>query len=222
MPRQLALPFDVRPALRRGDFIAAPCNDAALRFVDRWPDWPARAAALHGPAGSGKSHLVEVWCVAAGGRSLPVSELSLDAVAFLPLHVAIEDVDAGAGMTDAAARALMALFERPTGTLLLTGRSEPQHWPAPLGDLKSRFLAVLAFPLWAADDVLLGNIARKLFADRQLEVADVVIQRMLVTLERTPRSVAAFVDRLDRKALAERRAVTQRLVLDLLDERTVS
>jgi chromosomal replication initiation ATPase DnaA len=74
--------------------------------------------------------------------------------------------------------------------------------------------------MWAPDDALLTALARKLFADRQLQVPDSVISRMLLKLERTPASVAGFVGELDRKSLAERRPVTERLVVALLDEKT--
>jgi hypothetical protein len=39
-------------------------------------------------------------------------------------------------------------------------------------------------------------------------------------VERTPAAIAAFVARLDEKALAHRRAVTERLVLELLESET--
>src|SRR6185312_17193754 len=58
---QLPLDLGFRPALGREDFLIAPCNAAAIAWIDRWPEWPAPALALWGPAGSGKTHLLEVW-----------------------------------------------------------------------------------------------------------------------------------------------------------------
>ncbi|MFP3422559.1 chromosomal replication initiator DnaA, partial [Bacillus sp. SIMBA_161] len=43
-----------------------PCNEAAVAWIDRWPDWPGTAVVLHGPAGSGKTHLAHVWADRAG------------------------------------------------------------------------------------------------------------------------------------------------------------
>ena len=40
----LALPF--READGRDDFLVAPCNAAAVAWVDQWPDWPAPARGL--------------------------------------------------------------------------------------------------------------------------------------------------------------------------------
>ena len=61
MPGQLAFPFGVEPALGREDFILAPCNEQAVRFIRRWPDWPTGAAALYGPPRCGKTHLAAIW-----------------------------------------------------------------------------------------------------------------------------------------------------------------
>lgn len=214
MPRQLALPLEMRAAQGRGDFIVAPCNETAVRFIDRWPDWPAPAA-LYGPQGCGKSHLVAAWLAVSKGAHFSAAQLTR---ARLPsaASVAVEDVDAAPG--EERDRALLALFERSHGTLLLTGARAPAEWPSAIADLKSRFASLLAFPMWAPDDTLLGAIARKLFADRRLEVPDAVIARMLMALERTPGAIADFVARADGKALSERRKITEKLVSELLDE----
>lgn len=214
MARQLALPLEMRAAQGRSDFIVAPCNETAVRFIDRWPDWPGPAA-LYGPQGCGKSHLVAAWLAASKGECVPAAQLTRGALPAVAA-VAIEDVDAAP--SEERDRALLALFERPSGTLLLTGSRAPAEWPTAIADLQSRFAALLAFPMWAPDDALLGGLARKLFADRQLEVPNAVIARMLAALERTPGAVSDFVARADRKALSERRKVTERLVLELLDE----
>ena len=217
--RQLPLPLDVRPALRRSDFIVAPSNRAAVNLIDNWPDWPVRAAALCGPKGCGKTHLVSVWLAATGAHAVPAREVSEDWVAHLApgAAVAVEDMDQDAVLREGRDRGLFALFERSTGTLLLTGEAAPTQWPTRLGDLKSRFASLLAVLISPPDDALLGNLARKLFADRQLQVPDAVIGRMLVALERTPAAICTMVAKADRKALAERRPITERLVLELLE-----
>ena len=117
-------------------------------------------------------------------------------------------------------RALFALFERPAGTLLLAGRAPPWEWKAALADLRSRFDALLAFPMWAPDETLLLGLIRKHFSDRQIEVPEGVVKRILTHVERTPDAIAAFVARADARAMAEKRAVTERLVLELIEAET--
>lgn len=220
MPAQLALPFGSSPALGREDFIIAPCNEQALRFIERWPDWPARAAAIWGPHDAGKTHLVRIFCDLSGARLLSLPELSSLDPAESPTDGAIA-VELGDSVADLERdHRLFALFERPSGTLLLTGRTPPPEWKAALGDLKSRFDALLAFPLWAPDDHLLSALIRKHFSDRQLEVAETVVRRLLIHVERTPQAIAAFIARIDDRALAEKRAIGEKLVMELIESET--
>ena len=214
MPGQLALPFGSRPALGREDFIVAPCNEQALRFIERWPDWPTRAAAIWGPRDSGKTHLARIFADLSGAHIVSASDLTgLDPDTETAIAVELDETQADMERD----RLLFALFERPSGTLLLTGRTPPSEWPVALGDLKSRFDALLAFEVWAPDDHLLSALIRKQFADRQLEVTDAIVRRLLTHVERTPQAIAAFISRIDEMALAEKRAVSERLVMELID-----
>ncbi len=219
MASQLILPLNPRSKHTRADFVVASGNAQAVGFIDAWPDWPAPAAALYGPAGSGKSHLAGVWLAQAGGGALPAEALAeIDPAALAERGaVVIEDVDL-APASAARDRVLFALIEgaSPRTPLLLTGREAPATWPVALPDLASRFAALLAFPLWAPDDALLAALARKLFTDRQLVVPDSVIARMVRSLERTPGAVRDFVAQADEKALSENRPINLALVRELL------
>jgi chromosomal replication initiation ATPase DnaA len=209
MAAQLTFPLEPRARLTRADFIAAPGNARALAFLDSYPAWPAPAAVLHGPAASGKSHLVQIWAQAAGAAVIAAAELN-DAPAGA---VAVEDVDTATGGTHE--RALFALFERG-GPLLLTGRTPPAAWPVGLPDLASRYGAALAFDLGAPDDDLLARLAAKLFADRQLTVPEGVIRPMIERLARSPEAIRDFVALADARALSEKRPINLGLIRDLL------
>jgi chromosomal replication initiation ATPase DnaA len=212
---QLTLPFSIEPSRAREDFVVAPCNEEAVRFIDTWPRWSAPAAALHGPSGSGKTHLVHAWAEGSGAEIIDAALLDeLKLQEFDPARpLAVENVDlAPAAVRDAALFTLL----NAGGALLLTGREHPREWPVLLPDLASRLKALLAFAIWQPDDALLEGLAKKLFADRQLRVPDAVVARMIVSLERSPAAIRDFVARADAKALAEKRPVTVALIRELL------
>jgi chromosomal replication initiation ATPase DnaA len=212
MASQIPLPLSTAPRLGRADFIVGPGNRAAVTFVDSWPDWPAPAAALIGPAGSGKSHLAGVWAMQSG--AVVVEAASLAGFTGTTALV-IENLDAGPLAADTEA-ALFALLERGQ-PLLLTAQEPPGLWRAALPDLKSRFAALLSFAMWAPDDALLEALAHKLFADRQLAVPGAVISQMIRSLERSPGALRDFVAKADAAALAAKKPVTTALIRALLN-----
>jgi chromosomal replication initiation ATPase DnaA len=208
---QLVLPLQVREASGRANFIVAPGNSRAVAFIDSWPGWPAPAAALYGPAASGKSHLAAVWAQVAGAQI--ISAASLDE-GVPDGALVVEDV--GQGVAEAP---LFALLERGA-PLLLTSQSPPAEWPEKfniaLPDLLSRARALLSFALWAPDDALLMGLAVKLFADRQIAVPENVVLHMVRELERSPGAIRDFVARADAAALAAKRPVNLNLIKGLL------
>jgi chromosomal replication initiation ATPase DnaA len=212
MLEQLPLPFAARESFAREDFLVGAGNRDAVAFLDTWPDWPAPNAALYGPPGSGKTHLVHVWAAKTGAAIFEATEIS-EAVPIPTGAVAIEN--AGGRLGDVVERTLFALIERRS-PLLITAREPPAGWPAVLPDLVSRFRSLMAFGLWAPDDALLEELAKKLFSVRQLIVPEQVAHEMVQALERSPAAVRAFVAEADTAALAAKRPINLALVRELL------
>jgi DnaA regulatory inactivator Hda len=218
-PVQLPLMLPHRPAQGRDDFLVAPCNEEAVAWIDRWPDWPAPALALFGPAGSGKTHLLHVWAESAGApvwdaRTLTVGDL--DARLGGARAVALDEAER-ADEPDALFHLYNMLRERE-GSLLLAARAAPARWTFGRADMRSRLAAAPAVELGAPDDALLGAVLVKLFADRQLPVGSDVVSYILGRMTRTFAAAGAVVERLDRLALAERRRITLPLARRALEE----
>jgi chromosomal replication initiation ATPase DnaA len=207
---QLVLDLGHRPALGREHFLAAPSNEAAVGWLDRWPDWPAPALVVHGPPGCGKSHLVEAWR-ARSGASVERDPARLGRVSAL----ALDDADR------LAERDLLHLYNivaEARGHVLLTAPRPPALWEMRLPDLRSRLLAAPSVAIGAPDDALLGAVLAKLFTDRQLQVSPEVIEWLLRRIERSFAGARGAVARLDAAALALKRPVTVLLAREVLGE----
>jgi chromosomal replication initiation ATPase DnaA len=214
----LALP---PPTYAREDFVVAEGNREALAWLDRWPDWPAPALALSGPAGSGKTHLGRIWAARASalvvegadleGKSVP----DLAALSTEFAGIAIEHADR------APERALFHLYNlmrERRGYLLLISEAPPAHWHIALPDLASRLRAAPAVAVAPPDDELLGSIILKQLGDRQLHAGAGVVQYLVSRMERSGEAARHVVAALDRRALAEGREIDRRLAADVLDE----
>jgi chromosomal replication initiation ATPase DnaA len=212
---QLAFDLPARPAMGREDFLVAPCNQDAVGWIDRWPEWPYPCLVLHGPAGSGKTHLARVWQQRAG--AVWEDGATLDMHFREPGRGGAVCLDLNGKVADEAA--LFHLFNRAReqgGWLLVTGRTPVRDWGIGLPDLRSRLQAAPAAPLAEPDDALLAAVTVKLFADRQLAVTPDLLNYILTRVDRSFAALGEAVGRLDRAALAEKRAITPRFAKRIL------
>jgi DnaA regulatory inactivator Hda len=223
MTKPEQLPFDLghRHAYEREDFWVSGSNREAVAWLDKWPDWPAAALILFGPPASGKTHLLQVWKKEAAAREISPQELRA-----LPAHdiagaakaVMIDDVLQVIGRRDyeEALFHLYNLLRERGGHLLLTAERPVVEWPFSLPDLKSRLLAAPAVAVGSPDDELMAIVLTKLFSDRQIFVPQEVVQFILARIERSFLALRQVVDKIDRKALAEKRPVTIPLVREII------
>ncbi len=214
---QLAIDLPHRPAFGRADFLVSGCNAMALGWIEGWPDWPAKALVLHGPAGSGKSHLAHLWRERSGATLVPGDALPRAAPNELARWraVAVDDAER------APERALLHLYNccaEAGASLLVVAREAPASWPIALPDLASRLRAAPAVAIASPDDALLGAVLVKHFADRQVRVAPGVIAFLVRRMERSFAAAGALAARLDRLALSAGRPVSIALARRALAE----
>ncbi len=217
--QQIPLSFEHRHALDAEDFVVADANRDAVAWLDRWPDWPGRSLALYGPAASGKTHLAHVWRHRSSAHLIAARELSVANVmdALGSEHrLVVEDADCG--VDEEALFHVINLVREEDGFLMLTGREAPARWTVGLPDLASRLAAIPAVAVTAPDDELLAAVLGKLFDDRQLKVADDVVDYLVMRMERSFSAVGSLVENLDSLSLAERRNITVPLARRVLEQ----
>jgi DnaA regulatory inactivator Hda len=205
--QQLPLDLEYRPALDMADFVIAPGNRDAVAWIDRWPDWPSHALAIHGPKGSGKSHLAHVWQARSGAVLL---DRSSDET---PRAVVLDEPQ---GWEETALLHFYNRLRETGGHLLIVSETPPARWPVALPDLASRLASIPAVALAAPDDDLLVAVMAKQFADRGLEVNEDVLRYVASRVERSFATAADVVTRLDRAALAQQRKVTLALAREIM------
>jgi DnaA-homolog protein len=187
---------------------------------------------LHGPTGSGKTHLLQAVCALAGraGRG----------AAYLPLPQVIELGDellAGFGelavvcLDDAQAIAGRGAWERSLfrlhqeldergGRLLVSGPTPPAALPFKLRDLGSRLnggLVLTLQPLQESEQIAALQLRAQL---RGLELPDETAHFMLRRLPRDMSHLYSFLDRLDQASLIAQRRLTVPFVKEVLEQRS--
>ena len=187
---QLRLPLERHGASEA--FVVSASNENAIRLLERWPDGAGSVLALHGPAGSGKSRLAEIWAERLGAVQGDRAQDADDESLFHLINLAVS-----------------------TGSpLLLASRSAPRGWSTTLPDLRSRLDALRTVALEAPDDAVLAAILRARFAERSIAPAPEVIDYLVRRLDRSAEAAETAVERLD----ARHRPVTRVLAREVLDE----
>jgi len=217
--QQLPLSLPHRPQMTRADFLIGAANAEALGLIDSWPDWGVMSVMLSGPAGSGKTHLVEIWRARSNASVVTAADLDDSRVDRLIERgaVAVEDLHVRP-FAEAALFHLLNLASERKASILLTSRIAAPALGVDLPDLASRLRAARAVELGAADDALLSAVLVKLFADRQLAVDAGVIDFVLQRMERSLEAANLLVEYLDREALAGGVPINRRLVARALTE----
>jgi chromosomal replication initiation ATPase DnaA len=123
LPRQLSFALGHWESFDRANFLCGSGNETALALIDSWTDWPARAIALIGPEGSGKSHLAAMWASSAGARVIAGHALDAASVpqALATGALAVEDADRGK-LDEAALFHLLNLAREQSAYVLVTAR----------------------------------------------------------------------------------------------------
>ncbi len=213
--RQLPLNLTHRAAMTRADYLTGDANRAAIALIDGWPAWPDRAVLLSGPAGSGKTHLVEIWRTVSGAAVRSANALDdVEALVGAPA-IAVEDLHPGP-LDEAGLFHLINLSGERRVPLLMTSRQPAGRLAVRLPDLASRLRAARPIELGAPDDALLRLVLVKLFADRQITVDTGVIETIVMRMERSLEAANRIVEELDLEALAGGRAISRRLAAETL------
>ncbi len=216
-PQQLPLVLPHEEALGIDDYLVSTSNQAAFNLITSWPEWPSPIVTLHGPVGSGKTHLVNAWQELSGAQIVGGDELEfLDLTALAEAGpVAVEDLHAGFDETS-----LFHLFNavRLTGgNMLMTTREWPSTFDLETRDLASRFRVATPVQVEEPDDMLLAMVMTKHFSDRQVTVDSSVIDYLVIRIERSLDAARNVVDMLDRHALAKGRKISRVMASKILE-----
>ncbi len=219
MSEQLVLDLPHRSAMGADDFLVSACNTAAVELVDSWPRWDHPVQLIEGPAGCGKTHLANVWRHKASARMLEPERLEGPGIANEEFGngVIVEDLDR-TPFDEQALFHLLNLARERGFCVLLTARAAPARWTVKLPDLMSRLRATPVAKIGAPDDMLLGAVLLKHFADRQLNISPAVLKFLLKRMVRSMDAARELVVALDRAALASGKKITRQFAGDVLKQ----
>jgi DnaA family protein len=226
--RQIPLSVQLKDSAVFDTFVAGR-NVEAVTFLQRLPRPRLPSVWLWGPAGSGRSHLLQAACAhyrkgGADAAYLPLAALRpagpgvLDGWERAAL-VCVDDMDEAAGR-DAWEHAVFRLFNAVTeagGTLCFAASAPPSSIPVRLADLQSRLTWGVTFQLRPLDDEERLAALRLRARYRGLDLPEETARYMLTRLPRDMSALLAWLDRLDTASLQAQRRLTLPFVRSVLN-----
>ena len=230
--RQLPLAVRLRDRASFDQFHPAAAPEA-LAHLQRLASGEPGMIWLHGPAGVGKTHLLQALCNAVPTERrtalLPVRELMaasepLDASVldgWQSLDVcAIDDLDLLVGR-QAMERALFSLYreiEERRAALVVSAERAPADLPWVLRDIASRFGAAHVYRLRELDEGEQGQALVQRAASRGLDLPEETVRYLQRRMPRDLRQLCALLDTLDDASLVEQRRITVPFIREVLGD----
>jgi chromosomal replication initiation ATPase DnaA len=214
--KQLLLDLPLRPALGRDDFLVTTSNAAAVELIDQWPNWPSYGAIILGPAGSGKSHLLEVWRQKTSATYCLDSELEIEKIPSLFQNKTLA-LELSGNCDERAFFHTLNYVKQESAHILITSQTMPQ---VQLPDLKSRLNALPVVSILPPDDDLLRGVLVKLFADRQIDADETMIKYILLRMPRSLQAARSLVTEIDQVAMTEKAEITRPFVARVMEKFT--
>jgi len=181
---------------------------------------------LWGASSTGKTHLLQAVCDAAGDRAayMPLSMFAgagaeiLDGLASREL-ICIDDVDlvAGQPVWEAALFNLSNQVFDAGAQLIVSAGSAPRECALELADLKSRFAKLPVFQIHAIDEDERVCALQLRSKHRGLDLLDDTARYLLKRSRRDMASLYAVLDKLDGEALRAKRRLTIPFVRAVLE-----
>jgi DnaA-homolog protein len=219
------------PAQQRFETFFTGGNGAAVDLLQRVASGAETAwTLLHGPEGSGRTHLLMATCQAASAAGLSAQYLPLAALASAQDDairgfggsdlLVLDDVDAIAGIA-AAEHALFDLYNRcraEGSTLVFVAAAPPAQVGIALPDLVSRLSSCTQVALRPLDDAQRREVLRERAEARGIALDEAVLDFLFTHYARDLGSLGALLDQVDRASLAAQRRVTVPFLRQLLRE----
>ena len=227
MMEQLPLRMRLRETARFASFVVGENAQACAVLQGSRPAAPL-VVWLWGRAGTGKSHLLQAACAAAGERdeaaayvdlALTPSSAMLEGCDTLAL-VCLDGLDCVAADPEwnAAIFRLHTLLQDGTGRLVVASSAPPASLPFTLPDLRSRLLAADVHQLVELDEAGQCEALRLRAAGRGLELSEEAALYLVHRLPRDMHSLFAVLDQLDAASLAAQRKLTVPFLRNALEK----
>lgn len=221
---QKVFDFSKEESLSWNDFIESDENREALSYLIRWPNWNSIGLVIVGEHGVGKTHLASLWAQSSNAVCVLKSCLNND-----PRSLFDYTQDNKCNFVFDNFQDFLIdqhwLFDfyniakEKHRSFLITDTTPPALWNISLKDLKSRLSLLPVVRISSHSDELLFKVTKKLAKDYAIEVADNVVEYILLRCKRDIPEISCILKTLDKLSLQQKKPLNLNFVRRYLSEK---
>ena len=225
--KQFALPLKFRSIKNRENFLVSKSNQEAVKLIENSKFWKTRnkinsipGAVIHGPKGSGKTHLSRIFEKLVNANYLTSLKSNCLEKVIEGKNFILDDFIPGKKFPSELVMHFINQVTYNECSVLFLSRLSPFEMNWNLEDLNSRIRSLVSSEIKLPDDVLLYSFMVKYSNDKNLILSDKKIIYILKRLDRSFENVIEIIDRLDIYSLEAKKKVTYKNIKTILDELT--
>lgn len=207
-PKQYTLPLIQQPDFTSYSYFVSQSNAPAYQLVELWPHWSFKRYIICGPSGYGKTHLGHILGDLTDGVCVNAADITSELLeAIQPNQTYIVDDIHLIQLPRLLFHFYNLTVEKGCSVIYIMD-TVPSQRDMGLPDLNSRLRSLPVIELPQPDDNLCRAIIKKVFLDLQINVADEVVDYMLVHMSRSLSDIQHTIQLLNQKSMEFKRNIT--------------
>jgi|TARA_B100001741_G_C16553363_1_gene600743 chromosomal replication initiation ATPase DnaA len=206
--KQLALPFQFVKLQNQQNFLINSCNKMAISLIEELDDvekfkekYTNPVLIIHGPEGSGKSHLAHIFKQKKNAIFINKIENQHLALVKNGKNFIFDDFEKQIKIDEKKLFHFLNETYTGKGSVLLLSKFAPSKMKCKLPDLNSRIRGLMNAEITLPNDQILYSFLVKILDEKNINLTDKHCLYIIKRIKRNYKSVLKFVEELDRYTL---------------------
>tara|TARA_Y100000590_G_scaffold449725_1_gene588317 strand:- start:3574 stop:4242 length:669 start_codon:yes stop_codon:yes gene_type:complete len=218
MSEQLIFNFPFKKNYLKQDFYVSENNFSAFKLIESWPNWPSRLVNIFGPAGCGKTHLINILKSKIQSKLILAKDVNTETLTQYKIKECLIIDDFDNNIKENILYSIINLAFQDNKYLIINSKVSLKKFKIKLDDLKSRFTSFFEIGINLPTDDMIRVILTKNFSDKQIEISEKNIEYILKNIERSYEKINSFSNSIDGLSLAKARPINLQLIKKVLNE----
>ncbi len=214
---QLTFKFPFKTKYYEQDFYVSSNNFSVFKLIEDWPNWPSNWVNIHGPKGSGKTHLSNILSKKIKKTKIIDANIvdnktivTIDKIDCLIIENYTQNID------EKLLYSILNHVKQLNLYVLINSYLPIKNMKFNLRDLSSRAQSFINVGIELPTDDLLKVIISKYFSEKQIDINPNITDYIIKNIERSYQKVFKFMKEIDDLSLSSGKSININLIKKVL------